>query len=39
MGTHTGKTQEDLKGLLYYTQDHEIDAQTSGLNYKKKKTR
>ena len=32
MGTHPGKTKEDLKGLAYYTQDHEIDAQTSGLN-------
>ena len=32
MGTYPGKTKEDLEGLPYYTQDHEIDAQTSGLN-------
>ncbi len=32
MGTFPGKRKKDLKGLPYYTQDHEIDAQTSGLN-------
>ena len=37
MGTHPGKTKEDLKGLAYYTQDHEIDAQTSGLNARRRK--
>ena len=37
MGTHPGKTKEDLEGLAYYTQDHEIDAQTSGLNARRRK--
>ena len=37
MGTHPGKTKEDLEGLAYYTQDHEIDAQTSGLNARKRR--
>jgi|15BtaG_2_1085339.scaffolds.fasta_scaffold00022_54 hypothetical protein len=37
MGTHLGKIKKDLKGLEYYTQDHEIDAQTSGLNARRLK--
>ena len=37
MGTHPGKTKEDLEGLPYYTQDHEIDAQTSGLNARRRR--
>ena len=32
MGTFPGKRKKNLKGLPYYTQDFEIDAQTSGLN-------
>ena len=37
MGTPLGKIKKDLKGLEYYTQDHEIDAQTSGLNARRLK--
>jgi len=37
MGTNPGKPKKDLKGLPYYTQDHEIDAQTSGLNARRRK--
>jgi hypothetical protein len=32
MGTSPDKTDDDLTGLTYYSQPHEIDAQTSGLN-------
>ncbi len=32
MGTSPDKTDDDLTGLAYYSQPHEIDAQTSGLN-------
>lgn len=35
MGTNPRKSKKGLKGLSYYTQDHEIDAQTSGLNARK----
>lgn len=32
LGTKPKKINRSLEGLPYYTQDHEIDAQTSGLN-------
>lgn len=35
MGTFPGKKKKNLTGLPYYTQDFEIDAQTSGLNARK----
>ena len=37
MGTSPTNVNKDLDGLPYYTQDHEIDAQTSGLNARRRK--